>query len=222
MSYIETDCSTYLCSKQSEHKVFGPTVPDIWLSAGRIHFEIFGDFAKVTTREIKSRNLLTKKTRQKSVASYCTQRTDSARLGSIRSHSGVVSSHLILPPQQTTNTHDLEREFTRSLTPTELYATHQLFTARDSMDTTRRTKLIKQRSVARGMLSRIENFNEAGDQKINDIQVRFDKLPDIFNRYDIAQSELELSDDTDHPGDTELFENQYYQVEAKFSKFYIL
>ena len=90
------------------------------------------------------------------------------------------------------------------------------------MDTTRRTKLIKQRSVARGMLSRIENFNEAGDQKINDIQVRFDKLPDILNRYDIAQSELELSDDTDHPGDTELFENQYYQVEAKFSKFYIL
>ena len=44
------------------------------------------------------------------------------------------------------------------------------------------------------------------------------KLPDIFNRYDIAQSELELSDDTDHTGDRELFENQYYQVEAKFNE----
>jgi len=29
---------------------------------------------------------------------------------------------------------------------------------------------------------------------------------------------LELSDDTDHTGDRELFENQYYQVEAKFSE----
>ena len=83
------------------------------------------------------------------------------------------------------------------------------------MESTRRVQLIKQRSVARGMLSRIQNFIEAGDQKINDIQVRCNKLPDIFNRYDGAQSELELSDDTDHTGDRELFENQYYQVEAK-------
>jgi len=43
-------------------------------------------------------------------------------------------------------------------------------------------------------------------------------LPDIFNRYDTAQSELELSDDTDHSSDREKFENQYYQVEAKFSE----
>ena len=76
------------------------------------------------------------------------------------------------------------------------------------MDTTRRTQLIKQWNVARGMLSRIHNFNEAGDKKINDIQVGCNKLPDIFNRFDIAQSELELSDDTDHTGDRELFENQ--------------
>ena len=76
------------------------------------------------------------------------------------------------------------------------------------MDSIRRTQLIKQRSVARGILSRIQNFIEAGDQKINDIQVRCNKLPDIFNRYDIAQSELELSDDIDHTGDRELLENQ--------------
>ena len=47
------------------------------------------------------------------------------------------------------------------------------------------------------MLSHIQNFIEAGDQNINDIQVRFNKLPDIFNRYDTAQGALELSDDTD-------------------------
>ena len=68
------------------------------------------------------------------------------------------------------------------------------------------------------LLSRIQNFVETGDQKINDIQVRFNKLPDMFSRYDTAQSELEWSDDVDHSGDREQFENQYYQVEAKFSE----
>ena len=72
------------------------------------------------------------------------------------------------------------------------------------------------------MLSRIQNFIEVGVNKINEIQVRFNKFPDIFNRYDTAQSELELSDDTGHSGDRELFETQYYQVEAKFSELYIL
>jgi hypothetical protein len=86
------------------------------------------------------------------------------------------------------------------------------------MESTLRQQLIKQREVARGMLSRIQNFIETGDQKLNDIQVRFNKLPDIFNRYDTAQSELELSDDADHSGDRELFEEQYYQVEAKFNE----
>jgi len=83
------------------------------------------------------------------------------------------------------------------------------------MDAIQHQQLIKQRSVARGVLSHIQNFIEVGDQKINEIQVRFNKLPDIFNRYDTAQSEVELPDDTDHTGERELFENQYYQVEAK-------
>ena len=48
--------------------------------------------------------------------------------------------------------------------------------------------------------------------------MRFNKLPDIFCRYDTAQSELELSDDVDHSGDREQFENQYFQVEAKFNE----
>ena len=48
------------------------------------------------------------------------------------------------------------------------------------------------------MLSRIQTFLETGEQKIHEIQVRFNKLSDIFTRYDNEQSELELSDDTDH------------------------
>jgi hypothetical protein len=68
------------------------------------------------------------------------------------------------------------------------------------------------------MLSRIQNIIEAGDRKLNEIQVRSDELPRIFNRYDTAQSELELSDDTDHFGDREVFETQYYQVKAKLNE----
>ena len=84
------------------------------------------------------------------------------------------------------------------------------------MDSDRRQHLLRQRTVTRGMLTRIQHFYEAGEHKINEIQVRFNKLSDVFNRYDTAQSELELSDDTDHSGDRELFENQYYEVKAKF------
>jgi hypothetical protein len=77
------------------------------------------------------------------------------------------------------------------------------------MDAARSQQLIKQRAVARGMLLRIQNFVEVGDHKINEIQVRFNKLLDIFNIYDTAQSELELSEDTDHSDDRELFETKY-------------
>ena len=77
------------------------------------------------------------------------------------------------------------------------------------MDTLQRQQLIKQRSVDRGMLSRIQTFIETGEQKIHEIQVRFNKLPDIFTKYDNAHSELELSDDTDDFASRELFENQF-------------
>jgi hypothetical protein len=51
------------------------------------------------------------------------------------------------------------------------------------IDSTRRQQLIKQRAFARGMLSRIKMFIEAGDSKLNEIRVRLNKLPDIFNGY---------------------------------------
>jgi hypothetical protein len=62
----------------------------------------------------------------------------------------------------------------------------------------------------------MQNFMEVSEQKVHELQVRFNKLPDIFNRYDTAQTELELSDDIDQTADRELFETQYYQVEARF------
>jgi hypothetical protein len=68
------------------------------------------------------------------------------------------------------------------------------------------------------MPSRIQTFIEGGEEKRNEIQVGLNKLPDIFNRYDTALGELEISDDADHSVDRELFENLYYKVEAKASK----
>ena len=66
------------------------------------------------------------------------------------------------------------------------------------MDPTRCVQLIKRRAVAKASLTRLQNFIEEGDQKINEIQVRFNKLPDIFNKYESAQDELECLDETDY------------------------
>jgi len=48
--------------------------------------------------------------------------------------------------------------------------------------------------------------------------VRFDDLQGIFDRYDTKQNVVELSDETGHFDDRELFENQYYEVMAKFNE----
>ena len=47
------------------------------------------------------------------------------------------------------------------------------------MDTTRRIQLIWQRAVAKSALTRMHTFIETGNRKPNDIQVRFDELPNI-------------------------------------------
>jgi len=76
------------------------------------------------------------------------------------------------------------------------------------MDTTRRTQLIRQRTVVKSALTRMQTFIETGDRKLNDIQVRFDELPNICNKFGTAQSELELSDVTDYSVDRQQFEDQ--------------
>jgi len=63
----------------------------------------------------------------------------------------------------------------------------------------------------------MKNFLESGALKVNEIKVRFDELPGIFNKYDTAQDELELHADTDHSDDQELFEKQYFEVKTKFN-----
>jgi hypothetical protein len=39
-------------------------------------------------------------------------------------------------------------------------------------------------------------FIEANDRKLSEIQVRFDELPEILSKYEMAQDELECSGDT--------------------------
>jgi hypothetical protein len=73
------------------------------------------------------------------------------------------------------------------------------------MDAAIRKKLIKQRGVTKASLTRMQNFIETGDRKLNDIQVRFEELPRILDKFETAQNELECIDDTDYSGDREAF-----------------
>ena len=86
------------------------------------------------------------------------------------------------------------------------------------MDPTRRVQLIKHRAVAKASLTRLQLFIEAGEQNLREIQVRFNKLSHIFNKYESAQDELEYLDEADYSTGREDFENQYYQFEAKFNE----
>ena len=86
------------------------------------------------------------------------------------------------------------------------------------MDSTRRTQLIRQRAVAKASFTRMQTFIETGGRKLNDTQDRFDELPNMFNKFEGAQSELELLDDTDHSVDRQQFEDQYFEVKAKFNE----
>jgi hypothetical protein len=51
--------------------------------------------------------------------------------------------------------------------------------------------------------------------------VRVDELPNIYNKFKTAQSELELSDDSDHLVDRQQFEDQYFEVKAKFNELWL-
>jgi hypothetical protein len=42
----------------------------------------------------------------------------------------------------------------------------------------------------------MSKFIEANDRKLNEIQVRFDELPEILSKHGMAQDELECSGDT--------------------------
>jgi len=76
------------------------------------------------------------------------------------------------------------------------------------MDTTRRTQLIRQRTVAKSALRSMQTLIQTADRNLNDIQVRFDELPNIYNKFETAQSELDLTDDTLYSVDRQQFEDQ--------------
>ena len=86
------------------------------------------------------------------------------------------------------------------------------------MDPTRHIQLIKRRAVAKAFFTRLQNFLEAGDLNVNETKAKLDKVPSILNKYESAQDELECLDEADYSLDGEEFENQYYQVEAKFNE----
>ena len=86
------------------------------------------------------------------------------------------------------------------------------------METTRVQQLRRQRAVAKSSLTRMQIFITTGDRKLNEIEVRFDELPNIYNKFETAQSELELSGDSDHSVDRQQFEDQYFEVKARFNE----
>jgi len=86
------------------------------------------------------------------------------------------------------------------------------------MGALKRQQLVRQRSVAKGSLTRMQTFIETGDRKLNDMQVRSEELSNIYNKFEIAQSELELCDDIYHSADRQQFEDQYFAVKAKFNE----
>jgi hypothetical protein len=86
------------------------------------------------------------------------------------------------------------------------------------MEASIHSRFIKQRGVVKASLKRIQNFIQTGDRKLGDIQVTFEELPKLFDKFDIAQNELACLDDTDYSGDTESFEEEYCHVKAKFNE----
>jgi len=87
-----------------------------------------------------------------------------------------------------------------------------------NMDALKRQQLVRQRSVAKGSLTRMQTFIETGDRILNDMQVRFEELSNIYNKIETAQNELQLFDDVDHSADRLQIENQYFAVKAKFDE----
>ena len=86
------------------------------------------------------------------------------------------------------------------------------------MNALKRQQIVRQRAVAKGSLTRMQKFIETGDRKLNDMQVRFEELSNIYNKFETVQSEQELFGDVDLSADRLQFEDQYFAVKAKFNE----
>jgi DNA repair exonuclease SbcCD ATPase subunit len=78
--------------------------------------------------------------------------------------------------------------------------------------------LVKRHAVIKGELTCTQTYIEINETKVHELKVRRDKLADIWSKYEMVQQELEYYDDTDHSSDREQLENQYYNVQARFSE----
>jgi len=68
----------------------------------------------------------------------------------------------------------------------------------------------------------MHSFIETGERKLNDIQVRFDELPKIYNKFEIVQCELELTNDTDYSFNRQQFEDNYWKLRQSSMNTYSL
>jgi len=64
----------------------------------------------------------------------------------------------------------------------------------------------------------MHTYIDTGESKLNDIQVRYDELPKIYNKFEAAQRELELPDDNDYSLDRQQFEDHYFALQARFNE----
>jgi len=75
------------------------------------------------------------------------------------------------------------------------------------MDATQRARFIRQRAVAKASLTRRQSSIDTGESKLNDIKVRFEELPNIYNKFETAQCVLQLLDYTDYSLDRQQFKD---------------
>jgi hypothetical protein len=87
------------------------------------------------------------------------------------------------------------------------------------MDPSKDSQLVRQHGVTKIILTHVQTFIEAGDLKPNEIEVKFDELPSIFNKFETALNELESLYNTDHSIDRRQFDDQYYYVKVRFNEF---
>ena len=56
------------------------------------------------------------------------------------------------------------------------------------MDEERRKQLIRQRAAAKASLTRLQKYIDSGERKVNQLQIRYDELPVIASKFEVAQS----------------------------------
>jgi hypothetical protein len=61
-----------------------------------------------------------------------------------------------------------------------------------TMNAVTRKRLITQRAIAKASLTRFHKFIGSGDIKVNELQVRYEELPNTFIKFETAQTELEF------------------------------